>query len=122
MRIGAAVADDGNRILPLSDGPILKVLDTETMQSESYPNPGFPMTQGRRAAATDLLNEQQVQLVLAVPMTFCAISQEKARSYNMQFALLPEGTTWNEVVAKRLWADEYVVAQIPDDQLFKPKK
>ncbi|HLN61395.1 MAG TPA: hypothetical protein VK464_07535 [Symbiobacteriaceae bacterium] len=122
MRIGAAVADDGNRILPLSDGLTLKILDTESMQSESYPNPGYPLTQGRRAAATDFLNEQRVQLVLAVPMTFCSISQEKARSYNMQFALLPEGSTWDEVVAKRLWTDEYVVAQIPEDQLFKPKK
>lgn len=121
MRIAAAVSEDGNQILPLSDGPTLKILDTETLETESFPNPGFPLQQGRRAAATDCLHEHGVELVLAVPMTFCSTSQERARSYDMHFALLPEGTTWDEVIRRQMWTHEYVTAQIPEDQLFRPK-
>lgn len=119
MRIAAAVIEDGDRIVPLPDSPTVVILDTETLQTERHPNPGHPLTQNRRAATTEFLHAHGVSLVCAVPLTFCPASQDKARSYGMRFVLVPEGTTWNDVVRQQMWNGEQTVDRIPDDDLFR---
>lgn len=118
MRMAAALAADGQTIVPLSDGPVLAILDTESLKEERFDNPGYPLTRDRRATATEFLHSQRVDLVCAVPQTFCRVSHDLARSHRMRFVQLAGGTTWDDVVAGRLWAGEGVTEDIPNDSLF----
>lgn len=121
MRIAAALAGDGKDIVPLSDGPTLVVLDTESLKEERFDNPGYPLKTNRRATATEFLHRQGVNVVCAVPQTFCPTSHDLARSYGMRFVQLPPGSTWNDVVRRRLWTGESVTDVIPEGFLFFPK-
>lgn len=121
MRIGAAIREDGT-IVPLSDGRMLIVYDTETAGEQRHVNPGYGLKEGRRAAATEFFRDQGVTLVCSVPQTFCPNSYETARSNGMRFLRLPEGATWNQVRRERLWEKGDVTEEISPGLLFLPPK
>ena len=120
MRIAAAVAIDGDGIVPLSEGPALIVLDTATMVEERYGNPGYPLETGKRKAATEFLHRRGVDLVCAVPQTFCPTSHQLAQSFGMRFLPLPPGATWSQVVQEQLWSGDATDA-IEKAYLYIPK-
>ncbi|WP_324716527.1 hypothetical protein U7230_14415 [Carboxydochorda subterranea] len=99
MRIGAVLDTDQDTIVPLPDGPIAAIADTDSGQVTHLPNPAQTVRQGRRAVVTRLFVDSGVKAVLAVPGTFCEHSHELAQRHHLEFIPVEAGTRLSQVLA-----------------------
>ncbi|NEU32155.1 hypothetical protein GN156_15495 [bacterium LRH843] len=86
----AAVVDQNEKILPIVDGIILRLYDTESKQYRDYENPALHLKKGRRGATLRFAEEKGASAFVAPPQTFCELSYEKARKVGIQFYHLDE--------------------------------
>ena len=118
MRIGSVVAEDGETLVPLPDGPTVVIVEAETGQVTRLPNPARGLAQGRRAAVTRLFVERGVQAVLSVPGAFCELSHGLAREHGLQFIPVAEGTRLSQVLADLPRYLQQRTSTLPPGMLF----
>lgn len=99
MRIAAVLDADGDTIVPLADGPVVAIFDSERGAVQNYDNPGWGLASGRRLAATRFLISLGVEAACSVPETFCSTSCEAAVEGGIKFIRLPRGAKFSELVA-----------------------
>ncbi|HLN62468.1 MAG TPA: hypothetical protein VK464_13050 [Symbiobacteriaceae bacterium] len=116
MRIAATVSADGTQILPLALGPTVRILDTETNQTEEYPNPGFQAPAHPRRLTVDSLPQHRIDVLAAVPNSVCGGSQGRARMAGIRFLLLPAGATWADLTEKA--AEANLTDEVPAELRF----
>lgn len=117
MRIAATVSADGNQILPLALGPTVRILDTETNQTEEYPNPGYQAPAHPRRYTVGSLPEHRIDVLAAVPNSVCGGSQGLARQSGIRFLMLPEGATWSDVKEKA--SEGNLTDEVPAELRFR---
>jgi predicted Fe-Mo cluster-binding NifX family protein len=117
MRLAATVSADGTQILPLALAPTVRILDTQTNQTEEYPNPGYQAPAHPRRLTVDSLPEHRVDVLAVVPNSACGGSVGRARQAGIRFMLLPEGATWNDV--KEPANAESLVDEVPPELRFR---
>ena len=120
MRIGAVLAEDRERIVPLPEGPIAAVIETETGEVTYLPNPALSVRQGRRAAVTRLFVDSGVKAVLAVPGAFCEHSHDLARRHGLEFIPVEPGTRLAQVLADPQAYLSRRTSALPPAMLFVP--
>lgn len=118
MRIAAVLGADGDTIVPLADGPVVAILDSEQGTVQRYDNPGWGLKTGRRLATTQFLISQGVEAACSVPATFCSTSCEAAVQGGLKFIRLPAGTKWSELVGNPARYLREAVADLPAAELF----
>ncbi|WNS78345.1 hypothetical protein RRU94_07760 [Domibacillus sp. DTU_2020_1001157_1_SI_ALB_TIR_016] len=90
----AVVIDQKENIVPIIDGSVIRVYNTETNTHEDFHNPAVDLTEGRRGAALSLAIDKGAAVFVAPPETFCELSYEKAKSQNIQFYRLNAYTSF----------------------------
>lgn len=81
----AAVLDLNEKILPIVEGSILRLYDTESKRFMDYENPALHVKEGRRGAALQFAEENGAIAFVTPPQTFCVLSYDKARKDKIQF-------------------------------------
>ncbi|WP_051350944.1 hypothetical protein [Sulfobacillus thermosulfidooxidans] len=119
MRIGAVIGPDQKTIVPLPDGPIIRVRDTENNIPEDYPNPAYTAETHRRPTAAKALVDHHIDVVLTVPGSFCSPSHKIARQGGIAFWPVESGSTWQEVGAEGEPPPAAVVDALPLSELMK---
>lgn len=99
----AIVVDDDGCILPIVEGTVLRIYDTETGAYQDYSNPANDLTEGRRGAALQFAIDHGAEVFGAPPLTFCELSYKKARRESVAFLPLKPDTPFAEF--QRSWPD-----------------
>lgn len=118
MRIAAVLGADGDTIVPLADGPVVAILDSERGTVQKHDNPGWELATGRRLATTQFLISQGVEAACSVPATFCSTSCEAAVQGGIKFIRLPAGAKFSELIANPAHYLREAVADLPAVELF----
>ena len=118
MRIGAVVAEDGDTLVPLSDGPTVVIAESESGELARLAHPAAGQQKGRRAAVVRLLVERGVQAVLSVPGAFCTYSAGLAREHELEFIAVEAGTRLSQVLADPETYLSRRTSSLPKDMLF----
>ena len=111
MKVAAIIADDGQTVLPLVDGPFIRIRDTASGAEQELDNPALTATQGRRMATLQAMLEHGVEVVVAPPAAFCAHSHKVAQDQGVRFWNVHAGSTW-----AKLWED----GSEPSTELLHP--
>lgn len=116
MKVGAVIAQDGNTVVPLVSGPVVRVFDTDTQTTSDLENPALTATKGKRILVVKLMLEHGVEVVLAPPSTFCEHSYKVAQHEGIRFVNLDAELPWGEAVKH---AEETTAqsADIPEGRL-----
>jgi hypothetical protein len=118
MKVAAVISADGQTVMPLVEGPVIRIRDTDSGVETDVPNPAVSAQRARRMAALQELMHQDVTVVVNPPETFCAHSYQVAKDNELQFWNVPAGTTWES-----LWQDargparEDLVSEISAERL-----
>ena len=118
MRIAAVVAEDGNTIVGLTEGPTVLIYDTETKNTHEFPNPAMTDQSERRRRVVDLIARQGADLACAVPGSFCPHSQEAAIQHGIRFIVVDEGSRFSSVIAEPERYAAGAVSKLPPSLLF----
>jgi hypothetical protein len=84
----ALVLDQDENILPIIDGTIIRIYDTESGKYQDYLNPALHLKEGRRGAVLRFAQEKGATVFASPPKTFCELSYAKAQENNIQFCQL----------------------------------
>ena len=120
MRVGAVISTDGQTIVPLPDGPVIRLRDTDSGETMDISNPAFGMETDRRPTAARALVAAHVDVVATVPGSFCTPSHKIAVQGGIKFWQVDSGTSWDE-----LWRntgtpmDSDVTNRLPTGELMK---
>ena len=90
----AAVLNENEIILPIVEGTVLRIYDTERKVTEDFPNPANDLTEGRRGAALKFAEEKGAKVFVAPPNTFCELSYNKAKKDNIKFFHISQGLSF----------------------------
>lgn len=118
MRIAAVVGADGDTIVPLADGPVVVIFDSERGTVQKHDNPGWGLATGRRMVTTRFLISQGVEAACSVPETFCSTSCEAAVQGGIKFIRLPVGARWSGLLANPAHYLQEEAACLPAMELF----
>lgn len=120
MRVGAVISADGKTIVPLPDGPVIRLRDTDSGEMMEIANPAFGKETDRRPTAARALVQAHVDVVATVPGSFCSPSHHIAVQGGIKFWQVGSGTTWEE-----LWRntttpmDSALTDRLPTEELMK---
>lgn len=92
----AAVLNEEENILPIVDGTILRIYNTNTKEHIDYENPALHLEEGRRGATLNFAEEKGVTAFVAPPQTFCELSYTKAKKDEIQFFHLEQQISFKE--------------------------
>lgn len=92
----AAVIDKGENILPIVEGTILRIYNTNTNEHVDYENPALHLKEGRRGATLNFAEDKGATAFVTPPQTFCELSYAKAKKDEIQFFHLEQETTFRE--------------------------
>ncbi len=95
----AAVIDKAQKILPIVDGTILRLYNTDTKEYIDYENPALHLKEGRRGATLSFAEEKGATAFVTPPQTFCELSYAKAKKDEIQFFHLEQEITFKEFQA-----------------------
>ena len=118
MKVAAVIAEDGQTVVPLVSGDIIRIRDTESKEEYELQNPAMSVSSGRRIAVVNALLEQNVESVISPPEAFCAHSYSVAKTNELNFWRVNEGSSWN-----LLWStvqsptDIALVQELPQEEL-----
>lgn len=90
----AAVLNAKEQILPIVEGDILRLYDTELKQFKDYENPALQVEEGKRGLTLQFAAGKGATAFAAPPQMFCEISYQKARTDKIQFYPIDELTTF----------------------------
>lgn len=97
MKVAAVIGIDGNTIVPLPDGPTIRLWDTDTGATSEIPNPAFGKETDRRPTAARALVGVGAQIVITPPGSFCSPSHKIATEAGMRFWPVNRGTRWDDL-------------------------
>ncbi len=97
MKVAAVIGEDGKTVVPLTDGGVIRILDTELGRTTEIRNPAISVQSGRRLVAVQELLSHGVRVVISPPRTFCSHSHQMAVKNGIRFWDVPEGSNWDEV-------------------------
>lgn len=92
----AAVIDKGENILPIVEGTILRIYNTNTKEHVDYENPALQLEEGKRGATLNFAEDKGVTAFVTPPQTFCERSYAKAKKDEIQFFHLEQKITFKE--------------------------
>ena len=92
----ATVLNEKKIIVPIIEGKIIRVYDSEKKTYEDFENPAIHLKEGRRGAALRFTKKKGAVAFGAPPQTFCDLSYEKAKSEGILFYQLEEGTSFEK--------------------------
>lgn len=113
----AAIINQNETILPIVEGTILRIYDTETQQKQDYPNPALGLTEGRRGATLRIAEEKGATVFVAPPNTFCELSYKAAQEGNVKFFNITSDTSFQSF--EQSFLKEEIIAQtfLPDNEI-----
>ncbi|QSO46529.1 hypothetical protein [Alicyclobacillus mengziensis] len=117
MRVGAVIGTDGETIVPLPDGPIIRVRDTESGDTKDLPNPAFGKETDRRPTAARALVTARVDIIATVPGSFCTPSHKIAVEGGIKFWQVEPATRWQELLQDLLQETDIPVESLITDRL-----
>ncbi|ALF08854.1 hypothetical protein [Parageobacillus thermoglucosidasius] len=91
----ALVLDHDENIVPIIDGTIVRIYDTESGKYQDYPNPALHLKEGRRGAVLRFAQEKGAAVFASPPKTFCELSYAKAQENHIQFCQLDGPITFD---------------------------
>jgi len=114
----AAVIDEKETILPIVEGTILRIFDTETSRAEDFPNPAVQLKTGRRGATLQFAEEKGATTFVAPPNTFCELSYKAAQEDKVEFIHIPSDTAFPNFKQSFLNGEIKVQAFLPDKEIL----
>lgn len=114
----AAVIDEKETVLPIVEGTILRIFDTETSGVEDFPNPALQLKEGRRGATLRFAQGKGVSIFLAPPNTFCEFSYKAAQEDQVEFIHIPSNTTFQSFKQSFLNGEIKAQAFLPDKEIL----
>ena len=113
----AAVIDENENILPIVDGTIIRLYNTDTKQYRDYENPALHLEEGRRGAALKFAQEKGAVAFVAPPQTFCELSYAKARKDEIQFYHIDKQIRFREFQELVENNDLQIKTELPDKDI-----
>lgn len=113
----AAIIDEKETILPIVEGSILRIYDTETQEKQDYPNPALGLTTGRRGATLRFAEDKGVTIFVAPPNTFCELSYKKAQEDHVKFFNIPPNTSFQRFEQSLLNDEILIQTYLPEKEV-----
>lgn len=113
----AAIIDQKETILPIVEGTILRIYNTETQQKQDYRNPAVGLTEGRRGATLRFAEEKGANVFVAPPHTFCELSYKAAQEDQVKFFNIPANTSFQSFQQSFLKEEIIVQTFLPDKEI-----
>ncbi|WP_318503397.1 hypothetical protein [Bacillus sp. T3] len=85
MKLALVLAEQKEIIVPIVEGTVIRIYDTETRQYEDYENPALSLQSGKRGAIIRWLNERGINLLVTPPNTLCELSYEAAQKEEFHY-------------------------------------
>jgi len=113
----AAVLDEKENIVPIVDGKILRLYNTNTKESSDFAHPALHLKEGKRGATLHFAEEKGATAFVTPPHTFCELSYAKAKQDDIQFYHLEQPVSFQEfkdlLVAHKL----LIRNELPDEEI-----
>jgi predicted NUDIX family NTP pyrophosphohydrolase len=100
MFIGMVLAEDHETNVPIVDGVIARIYDTNTGICLDSPNPALGLTEGRGGATIKWMVQKEVKVLCAPPGTLCELSYSKDQEENLNFYRLDPETSFSTFEGK----------------------
>ncbi|WP_099364640.1 hypothetical protein [Fredinandcohnia onubensis] len=117
MLLGMVLSNDKETIVPIVEGEIARIYDTETGQFTDAPNPALGLKEGRRGATVNWMVNNGVKILCAPPGMLCELSYSKAQEKQLTFYRLEPSTKFitlqNQIKSGQLNLSE----TLPDNEV-----
>lgn len=113
----AVIIDEKETILPIVEGSILRIYDTEAQQKQDYPNPALGLTEGRRGATLRFAEEKGATVFVAPPNTFCELSYQAAQKDQVKFFNIAANTSFQSFEQSLLKEEILVQTSLPEEEV-----
>lgn len=113
----AVVVDEKEQILPIVEGTILRIYDTESHQKQDFSNPAQHVTEGRRGATLRFAEEKGATVFVAPPNTFCELSYQAARKNNVNFLNILKNTNFKSFEESLVNKEIALQTFLPDEDI-----
>ncbi|MEH7122324.1 hypothetical protein V7127_03645 [Bacillus sp. JJ1773] len=117
MKLGIVLAKDNETIVPIVEGEIARIYDTDTGECTDSPNPALGLTEGRRGATVKWMVSQGVKVLCAPPGMLCELSYSKAQEEQLKFFRLESGTKFNELKTKLKNGEVTLSVNLPNNEV-----
>lgn len=97
MKLALVLAEKKEIIVPIVEGTVIRIYDTETRQHEDFENPALSLQSGKRGAVIRWLNERGINLLVAPPNTLCELSYEAAQKEEFHYYRVEAGTSFTNL-------------------------
>lgn len=113
----AAVLNEEDIILPIVEGSILRIYNTETQQKQDFPNPALGLTEGRRGATLRFAEEKGATIFVAPPNTFCELSYKAAQKDKVEFFNIAGNTSFQSFEQSLVNEQISIQTFLPDEEI-----
>lgn len=113
----AIIIDEQETILPIVEGSILRIYNTETKQKQDFPNPALALTEGRRGATLRFAEGKGAKVFVAPPNTFCELSYQAAQKDQVNFFNISSNTSFHGFEQALIAEQISIQAFLPDEEV-----
>lgn len=114
----AAIIDEKETILPITEGTTLRIYNTENKEVEDYTNPALALTEGRRGATLRFAEEKGATVFVAPPNTFCELSYKSAQADKVTFINIEPNTTFHSFEQALLKNEVVIQTTLPNEEIL----
>jgi len=94
MKLALVLAEKNEIIVPIVEGTVIRIYDTETRKHEDFKNPALSLQSGKRGAVIRWLNERGIKLFVTSPNTLCELSYKAAQKEEFHYYRVEAGTSF----------------------------
>lgn len=98
MKIAMTLSKYNELLVPIIEGEVIRIYDTETNEYEDFANPALTLQSGKRGAVIRWLNDRKINILCVPPKMLCELSYEAAQKENFTYFRVESGTSFSEFI------------------------
>lgn len=96
MRVAVVLNSKTEKIVPIVEGDIIRLYDTETEETEDFTNPSIHLSEGKRGAVVKWAESRGIKVLAAPPSMLCELSYGSAKSKGFHYYRVSSDTGFAE--------------------------
>ncbi|KRD87779.1 hypothetical protein ASE51_26585 [Bacillus sp. Root147] len=96
MQVAVVLNSKTEKIVPIVEGDIIRLYNTETGKTEDFTNPSIYLSQGKRGAVVKWAESQGITVLAAPPSMLCELSYDSAKSKGFHYYRVSANTGFTE--------------------------
>lgn len=95
MIIAMAITGEQEIIVPIVEGEIIRLYDTDTEHASDFENPANNLNTGKRSAVIKWANDKGVKVLCSPPSMLCELSYDLAKKEQFQYYRVKPHTSFS---------------------------